>query len=274
MFSEINHCCIRQSLPVFINNDGNLFAYGEALVGVLPYVNGLLQNAGIAKRYENLIGVTLGTGFGAGVVIHNELLTGDNGCGGDVWNYRNCFFPDKIVEESVSIRAVKRVYKELSGDVTLLEPKDIFEIAEGQCRGNRNAAMASFAELGTAAGEAIASILNVIDGVVVIGGGLSGASRYIMPALMKKLNERIGTFAGAEFSRLQMNVYDLDLPENENMFLNNQFTEVFIPGTDIRVPYELNKYTAILQTRLGTSRAVSLGAYVFALNELDKCINL
>ena len=27
------------SLPVFINNDGNLFAFGEALGGYLPYIN-------------------------------------------------------------------------------------------------------------------------------------------------------------------------------------------------------------------------------------------
>ncbi|HEX9202964.1 MAG TPA: ROK family protein, partial [Vicinamibacteria bacterium] len=31
----------RFSVPVFINNDGDLFAYGEAIAGFLPYVNGL-----------------------------------------------------------------------------------------------------------------------------------------------------------------------------------------------------------------------------------------
>ena len=29
-------------IPAFINNDGDLFVYGEAIAGFLPYVNGLL----------------------------------------------------------------------------------------------------------------------------------------------------------------------------------------------------------------------------------------
>ena len=68
-------------LPVFINNDGSLFAYGEALAGVLPAINEKLKETGSTKQYRNLLGVTLGTGFGGGVVINNVLLTGDNGCG-------------------------------------------------------------------------------------------------------------------------------------------------------------------------------------------------
>ena len=31
------------AIPVFINNDGDLFVYGEAIAGFLPYVNGLLE---------------------------------------------------------------------------------------------------------------------------------------------------------------------------------------------------------------------------------------
>ena len=38
-------------LPTFINNDGDLFAYGEAMAGFLPHVNGLLEKAGNPKRY-------------------------------------------------------------------------------------------------------------------------------------------------------------------------------------------------------------------------------
>jgi len=30
-------------IPVFINNDGDLFVYGEAIGGFLPYINGLLK---------------------------------------------------------------------------------------------------------------------------------------------------------------------------------------------------------------------------------------
>ena len=90
-------------IPVYINNDGNLFAYGEALSGMLPALNKLLAESGNPQRYQNLIGITLGTGFGAGVVLNGELLLGDNGCGGDVWVFRDKYYPEMIAEESVSI---------------------------------------------------------------------------------------------------------------------------------------------------------------------------
>ena len=96
-------------IPVFINNDGDLFAYGEALTGALPEVNLRLEKAGSMKRYKNLLGVTLGTGFGAGVVINGDLLMGDNAAGGDIWCFRNKKHQQYIVEESVSIRAVQHV---------------------------------------------------------------------------------------------------------------------------------------------------------------------
>lgn len=132
-------------IPVYVNNDGNLFAYGEALAGALPRVNKALEEAGCKRRYKNMVGITLGTGFGCGVVIDKVLLTGDNDCGGDVWCMRNGMYPFVIAEESVSIRAVRRVYAEMSheniGDLT---PKDIGDIANGTRPGNMKAAQESF----------------------------------------------------------------------------------------------------------------------------------
>ena len=61
------------NLPVYINNDGDLYTYGEAISGFLPYINDLLEQAGSTKRFKNLIGFTLGTGFGAGIVQNGEL---------------------------------------------------------------------------------------------------------------------------------------------------------------------------------------------------------
>ncbi|MDR3628112.1 MAG: ROK family protein, partial [Ignavibacteriaceae bacterium] len=72
----------RFGLPVFINNDGDLYAYGEAIAGFLPAINSLLEKAGNTKRYNNLLGLTLGTGFGAGIVSKGELYLGDNSIAG------------------------------------------------------------------------------------------------------------------------------------------------------------------------------------------------
>lgn len=79
----------RFGLPVFINNDGDLFTYGEAIAGLLPHVNGLLQKAGSPKRFRNLFGATFGTGFGGGIVCAGRLLIGDNAAAGEVWALRH-----------------------------------------------------------------------------------------------------------------------------------------------------------------------------------------
>lgn len=257
-------------IPVFINNDGNLFAYGEALAGTLPAINAELREAGSSKQYKNLLGITLGTGFGGGVVIGGTLLTGDNGCGGDVWLMKNSKYPDLIAEESVSIRAVKRVYHENAPeDGRDLTPKDIFDIAEGTLEGNRDAAMTSFAELGTVAGMSIAHALDIVDGIVVIGGGLAGAHRYIIPAMVEALNSSLGTMSGNRFPCLQMKVLDLTDPKGKAEFLSDRSELVNVPTTQKNARYSYEKKTGVAVSALGASKAISLGAYTYALSQID-----
>ena len=258
-------------LPVFINNDGNLFAYGEALAGILPEVNAALEAAGSTKRYRNLLGVTLGTGFGGGVVIDGTLLRGDNGCGGDVWLMRNVHDPALIAEESVSIRAVKRVYHEMAPeDGRELSPRDIFNIAEGAMEGDANAARVSFERLGKAAAEAVVHALDIVDGLVVIGGGLSGASKYIVPAMVQAMRAHRNTLSGASVPCLQMRVQDLTDPEGLTAFLQDDSVLVSVPGSGREVRYRPGKKTGVAVSHVGTSRAVSLGAYAFALSSIDR----
>ena len=135
----------RFGIPTFINNDGDLYAYGEALAGALPEINARLEAAGSAKRFRNLIGYTWGTGFGVGIVSDNRLHIGDNSCV-ETFCLRHKDLPDINVEEGVSIRAVKRLYAEYAGvDDDTLDPKAIFEIAEGERPGDADAARRAFA---------------------------------------------------------------------------------------------------------------------------------
>lgn len=258
-------------IPVFINNDGNLFAYGEALAGILPQINRELEAAGNTKRYKNLLGITLGTGFGAGVVIDNCLLTGDNGCGGDVWLMRNKKYPDLLAEESVSIRAVRRVYGEYAGVCAdALTPKDVFDIAEGTREGNQEAARKCFAELGEMAGAVIVSALNIVDGLVVIGGGVVGAAKYILPGMLKEMRRSLSTFAGASFPCLQMEVCDLTDEKEHAAFLEKTAVEVPVPFTDKTVCYDSHKRIGVALSQLGANTVIALGAYAFALQQIER----
>lgn len=257
-------------IPVYINNDGDLFAYGEALGGALPEVNEKLEAAGSAKRYKNMLGYTFGTGFGIGMVVNGELNRGDNSCV-ETFCLPHKKYEGVIVEEGVAVRAVKRVYGELSGDVNhTFEPKDIFDIAEGKKEGNAEAAQKAFAEMGEVAGDAMATAVTLTDGLIVIGGGITAARKYIMPALLAQLRSKMKTLSGDELNRVQMKVYDLDDDAQFAEFARGEQRELKVYGSDKTVAYDPQKRIGVAISKMGASKAISVGAYTFALDQLDK----
>jgi glucokinase len=261
----------RFGIPVFINNDGDLFAFGEAIAGFLPWVNGLLEEAGSPKRFRNLFGATFGTGFGGGIVQDGRLWIGDNAAGGEIWLLRNKLEPRWNIEEAVSIRAVRRVFAEEAGipfgDAP--EPKDIFAIGRGEKPGPRAAACEAFRRMGEAAGDALATATTLLDALVVIGGGLTGAAALFLPSLVAEMNATYETPSGS-FSRMELRAFDLESPTERAAFLAGEPREVEVPGSRRKVPYDPLKRTGVGLSRLGTSRAVAVGAYSFALAELDR----
>jgi glucokinase len=261
----------RFSVPVFINNDGDLFALGEAIAGFLPWVNGLLEAAGSPKRYRNVFGATFGTGFGGGIVSDGRLWRGDNSAGGEIWLFRNKLDPKSNIEEAVSIRAVRRFYAEGAGldFPESPEPKEIFEIGKGRRAGHRAAAIEAFRRLGEAAGDALASAITLVDGLVVIGGGLAGAAELFLPALVEEMNAPFQTPAGP-IMRLEMKAFNLEDPAEREPFVKGERREVRVPGARRKVTYDPLERIGVGLSRLGTSRAVSLGAYAFALSALDE----
>ena len=260
----------RFGIPVYINNDGDLFAYGEALGGILPEINARLAELGSSKRYSNLLGFTFGTGFGIGMVIDNNLNRGNNSCV-EIFCNRHKNHTEVYVEEGVAIRAIKRVYAEKSGEIDhTFEPKDICEIAEGTKPGNREAAIAAFEEFGEVAGDAIATAVTLTDSLVVIGGGLTGAKKYFMPALMKQLNGVLHSIKGEEIPRMPTKAFDLDDEEQFVLFANGAARPIKVYGTERTVIYDPMKATGVAMSKLGASKAISIGAYSFALSMLDR----
>lgn len=257
-------------VPVFINNDGDLYAYGEALGGVLPELNKKLKEVGSAKRYKNLIGYTFGTGFGVGTVLDGVLNRGDNSCC-ETFCLEHSKMPGYIVEDGVSVRAIKRVYGEVSGNKDHgLEPFDIAQIIAGKQEGDKEAALAAFNELGEVSGAAMATAVTLIDGIVVIGGGIMHSHDYIMPGILKSMRSKIKTLSGDTINKVQMEVYDLDNPEEFAEFAKGNARKIKVYGSDKEVVYDPQKRIGVTYSKIGASKAISLGAYTFALNELDK----
>ncbi len=260
------------NLPVYINNDGDLYAFGEAISGYLPYINSLLEKAGSNKRFRILIGFTLGTGFGAGIVHDGKLFIGDNACAAEVWLLRHKLIHDTFAEEGVSIRAIQRVYADKTG-IKIQEaptPKEIFEIGMGHAEGDQTAAVKAYHEMSEVLGDAASNVLTLLDGLVVIGGGLAGAHPLFLDHMVEEMNSSFRTMDGKEVQRLAHRVFNLENSAELNLFLQGSERTIDIPGDLGKVKFDPVPRTGIGISKIGTSRAIALGAYAFALHKLDE----
>ncbi len=259
-------------LPVFINNDGDLFTFGEAIAGFLPKINSSLKENGIIKEYTNLLGITLGTGFGAGIVTNNQMFLGDNSAGAEINRMRNKLYPATNAEDSLTIRAIKRVYnrESTSSFEKSLEPKEIFDIANNNKEGNKNAALKAFEELAIVAGDTLANASSLIDGLIVIGGGLVGAHPVFLQKLVDEMNSNFTTMENESLQRMEVIAYNLESSIEFNNFIKDTSLEINVPFCDQKVKYDPVKKIGVGISKLGTSKATSIGAYVFALKQLDQ----
>ncbi len=259
-------------LPVFINNDGDLYAYGEAIAGFLPSINERLEKAGSVKRYKNLLGLTFGTGFGAGIVRDGNLFLGDNSGSGEIWLMRDKLNPKTHIEEHVSTHGLKNAFSRAAkiNSEDAPAPKDIYEICTGKKAGNRAAAKKAFSEFAEAAGDAIANAITLIDGLVVIGGGLAGASDIFLPKLVAEMNSNYTRADGTQFRRLSAMVYNLEDEKQIAEFAKGKTKEITVYGTGKKIKYDYEMRVGVGISKIGTSRAISIGAYAFALNALGK----
>jgi glucokinase len=64
--------------------------------------------------------------------------------------------------------------------------------------------------------------------------------------------------------------FNLENPAERAAFVKGEAREVVVPGSDRKVAYDPLKRVGVGLSRLGTSQAVAIGAYAFALAELDR----
>ncbi len=260
------------NIPVYINNDGDLFAYGEAISGLMPEINEKLAHAGSNKKHKNLIGITLGTGIGCGIIVDHKMLRGDNACGAEIHNTLNKYYPDWNAEEGVSTRAIQKVYANQAGTAfnSRLMPEDIFKIAIGEKPGNIEAALEAFQQFGENLGSTIANVVTLIDGLIILGGGITSAWSLFSPAMFTELNRQQIDFNGNKTNRLSFKVFNL---QDENTFAEyamGRYKELKVPFSETIVRYDNLPRVGIGVSKLGASKSIALGAYAYALQKLDR----
>ena len=138
----------RYHKPVFVNNDANCFALGEHYFGQ-------------GRDANSMIGLTLGTGLGGGVIINNKLFPGCNCGAGEIGLLP---YKDNVLEYYCSGSFFKNVHG--------LDGVQVFEDAR---KGDAHA-LELYAELGTHVGQAIKAVIYTYDPeLIVLGGSVSQA---------------------------------------------------------------------------------------------------
>jgi len=153
----------RYRLPVLINNDANCFALGEKYFGK-------------GREARSLIGVTIGTGLGAGIIINDKLYPGLNTGAGEF----GCVdYLDKYYEYYASGQFFENCYH-TNGEV-------VFQKAQS---GDPLSIMI-LEELGTHIGNAIKMILyTYCPELIILGGSISKSYSFFE----KTMWERIHTY--------------------------------------------------------------------------------
>ena len=153
----------RFGIPVFINNDANCFAAGEHYFGK-------------GKGYASMVGLTIGTGLGAGLIFGNKLYTGTNCGAGEVG-----MFP--YIDHVLEYYASGSFFKNIHG----MEGLEVFKRAtEGDIF-----ALRLFQEFGTHIGNAIKMVMYAYDpSIIILGGSVKSAFSFFE----KSMWESIQTF--------------------------------------------------------------------------------
>lgn len=130
---------------VRVLNDANCFTFGEYCYGP-----NLLT--------DNLVGVTLGTGLGSGIVLNGELYTGKNGSAGEFGSFP---YLNGVIEDYTSGKFFKRLAKDGAAE------------AEKAKLGNKESTEL-FDQLGMHLGRALSQVLLAFDpDKIVLGGSVA-----------------------------------------------------------------------------------------------------
>jgi len=169
----------RLGLKAVLENDATAATLGEHWMGA-------------SKGIDNVIGVTLGTGVGGGLIIDGKAYRGKDGTAGEIGHV--CVEPEGhpcgcgsrgCVEQYSSGTAIVRMALEAGIDADT--PLKVYELAK---QGDERAILV-FVKMGRYLGIAFSGLVNVLNpDAIVIGGGVSAGWDMFIEHVRREVNER------------------------------------------------------------------------------------
>ena len=168
-------------LPVTVANDANCMCLGEAWVGG-------------ARGYSDVIGVTIGTGVGGGILTGGRLLEGFRGLGGELGHARTHAIDGEACtcgavgcwEHYASTTALVRRAKRIDGNIQ--DGRDVFAAAEaGDSR-----FLALLDSWQTEIAQGLAGLVHIFNPqLILIGGGVSAQRELMIDPHARKVKDAV-----------------------------------------------------------------------------------
>ena len=159
---------------VTLANDGNCALVGEAWKGA-------------AVGCSDVVLLTLGTGVGGGVMLGGKLFTGHNGAAAEPGLIT--LFPEGPDCNSGNRGSLEQ-YASITG-LGRLSDAEPSSLAMAASRGDEQA-KAQWERYGQLLGTGISSLVYMFTPqLVLLGGGLAGASEHFLPAVRREVNTRV-----------------------------------------------------------------------------------
>ena len=181
-------------LPATLDNDANCATYGEWWMGA-------------GRGVASLVGVTLGTGIGGGIVIDGQLVRGASGCAGEVGHMtidlhgRRCACGNygcleayasgpniaARAREGIEAGYVSSIPELVNGDLSQVTALTVYEALIG----GDGYAQEVMLETAKFLGAGIANLVNVLNPErVVLVGGVTRAGEHLLGPLRSEVRRR------------------------------------------------------------------------------------
>ena len=160
----------QKNCPVIFNNDAHCFVSGEAWFGV-------------AKNYSTVIGITLGTGFGAAFYSSGRIITKGKDVpeNGELYHVA---FKGGMAEDYISARWFLQTYRQQTGE-ELYGVKELYDQADKDI-----IARNLFLEFGRNLGQILLPFISSFQPeCIVLGGNISKSKKYFLPSLQQHFEE-------------------------------------------------------------------------------------
>ena len=159
------------SLPVTVANDANCMTLGEVWVGG-------------AKGYTDVIGVTLGTGVGGGILTGGRLLEGARGLGGELGHYRTHALDG--VDCTCGAKGCWERYAATTALVRAAQEKD------GAAEAGNETVLALLDAWTDEIAQGLAGMVHIFNPqLILIGGGVSAQQKLLIDPIAAKVKAAV-----------------------------------------------------------------------------------